>query len=325
MDNGKRKSLTLPYMPKEKELTIILASAYSGEKKEKVKYTSLCSAYEDYKIIKATKEHKPLSESTIRGYSSILKNLPKEVQERNIYDFDKDYVQTVIDNYAEDHSAKSTKNCFGFLSVVIKSKRKATYLSEIYLPPIEEKDSYTPSDDDIDRILEDAKGGQFEIALRLACYGLRRGEVLALDIVDLDENNLVTINKDMVLNENGEWVIKPRPKTKDSNRKVLIDDDLAELIRNTGYIYKGCPESIAQHLRRTQDKLNIPHFPLHALRHYFASKSHKMGMTDAEILKMGGWSKTHTFKSKYRHAFDDDVIEEQKRYAEMMTNRKKAI
>ena len=59
--------------------------------------------------------------------------------------------------------------------------------------------------------------------------------------------------------------------------------------------------------------------------HYFASKSHKMGMTDAEILKMGGWSKTHTFKSKYRHAFDDDVIEEQKRYAEMMTNRKKAI
>ena len=149
-----------------------------------------------------------------------------------------------------------------------------------------------------------SKGTPYEIPLRLACYGLRRSEICALTPADLDGNRL-TINKAKVLGKDREWYIKAT-KTTDSTRTILIDDDLADLIRETGTVYDGYPNRIYWFLQKCQDKIGIPNFPLHYLRHYYASTAHALGIPDAVIMESGGWKTDHVMKRVYRHAKDTD-------------------
>ena len=82
----------------------------------------------------------------------------------------------------------------------------------------------------------------------------------------------------------------------------MIDEDLANLIRETGKIYDGYPNRIYWNLRKYQDALGIPHFPLHYFRHYYASTMHALGISDAVIMETGGWRTDHVMKRVYRHA-----------------------
>ena len=147
------------------------------------------------------------------------------------------------------------------------------------LPQKIKKEPYIPSDDDIKRILKDAEGSLYEIAVLLACYGLRRSEICALTPDDI-EGNVIT-------------------------RDVIILDSIVEKINRQGYIYKGHPSNISDYLSRTQEKLDIPHFSVHKLRHYFASKLSSMNIPEADIMKMGGLETDYVMKNVYRHAMKE--------------------
>lgn len=59
--------------------------------------------------------------------------------------------------------------------------------------------STIPTSGEVKLILEKATGTKYYIPLLLACYGLRRSEILALELSDLSDNNILTINKAMVV------------------------------------------------------------------------------------------------------------------------------
>ena len=69
---------------------------------------------------------------------------------------------------------------------------------------------------------------------------------------------------------------------------------------------------IYQTLYRLEDQLGIQRFPLHKLRHYYASMAHAQGIPEAYILEQGGWASSNVMKKIYRHAME----EERKRMAE---------
>ncbi len=46
----------------------------------------------------------------------------------------------------------------------------------------------------------------------------------------------------------------------------------------------------------------IPHFSLHKLQHYFASKMSALNIPEADIIKMGGWETDYVMKAVYRHS-----------------------
>lgn len=77
---------------------------------------------------------------------------------------------------------------------------------------------------------------------------------------------------------------------------------IAERIREQGYVYDGHPGKISDYLYRTQKKLGIEQFSIHKLRHYFASKMSSLGIPEADIMRMGGWETDHVMKSVYRHS-----------------------
>lgn len=292
--NGKTYSITLPYKPTKKEALSLLTDKATGADKAKMSFKHGATEYIDGK-------RNVLSPSTVVGYESLLKRIDDSFASKMMCDITPWDVQVLIDRYAKAHSPKTTRNLHGFISSVLGTFCPQTVLYT-KLPQKSSESAKMPTDEDVRRLLSYAKGTEYEIPLRLACYGLRKSEVCALDDDDLQGNDL-TISKAKVLNSERKWVIK-QTKTESSVRTIYIDDDLAGLIREKG-MYKGNPDHIYDFLRSSLKKLGIPHFPLHYLRHYYASSAHALGIPDAVIMASGGWKTDHVMKRVYRHAKDE--------------------
>lgn len=311
MYKGKTYTVVTDYKPTQKEALQLLSAEF-----DKVPTASIHMTFEDaankYMEIKVN----VLSPSSINGYKSILRNLSETFKSSNISDITSIDIQKEINDYSATRSPKTVRNAHGFISAILGMFRPELNISTT-LPQKRKNDEYIPSDEDVKRILQYAKGTRYEIPLILATFGLRRSEICALTLDDLD-GNILTINKALVLNENKEFVIKST-KTTDGTRQIYLPDYLADLIRQNGAIYNGFPGSIRRYLANAQDALGIKHFRLHTLRHYYASMSHSLGIPDSYIMQAGGWKSDSTLKRVYRHAMDDKKAEMQEFAAQYIT------
>ncbi len=296
MIDGRLYTATVPYKPTKKEAFEIIQAKINRVPD----VMTFGSAAEEYIEVK----RKVLSPSTILGYESIKRTIPKWFNELDLVAIDDYYLQKMISEYSIDHSPKSVHNLYGFVRASIRLFLPQTAISAT-LPKKVRREAYTPTRGDIKRILEDADDTPYYVPIYLAMFSLRNSEICALTIFDLSKDDTLTINKALVNSTDG-YVLKPTPKTDKSNREIKIPHDLAERIRKQGYIYKGYPRQITRYLVRTQRKLNIPQFGIHRLRHYFASYAHELGYSDAVIQAVGGWSTDYVMKSVYRHAMSTD-------------------
>lgn len=244
-----------------------------------------------------------LSPSTLRGYKTSYKGLPEWFTSMPIANIKKPHVQKLVNDYSVDHSPKTVRNQHGLVSAVLKFYDIPNM--SVTLPQAQKEDVYIPSKEDVANLLKAASGTKYEVALRLGLYGLRRSEVMALSCEDLSDDNILTINKALV-----EGVLK-ETKTKDSTRKIPIDQELADMIRQQGYVYDGSESRLSMAVTMIEEKAGIPHFSLHKLRHFYASYLHELGYTDAQIQELGGWSTDHVMKRVYRHALDMDLAKKQ--------------
>jgi integrase len=212
-------------------------------------------------------------------------------------------IQGEVNAFSEDHAPKTVSNYYGFISAVLNFFGKE--IKGIVLPQKEKKSPYIPTKEEVSEIFKEIKGSPFEAAILLSAMGLRRSEICSLQITDLSEDNVLTINKALVENENKEWVVKTT-KTTDSTRTIVLPDYLANLIREQGYVYNGFPGSIRNHLILVQKKLGIEKFSLHKMRHFFASYMHDLGYSDKQIQAAGGWKTNNIMKTVYQHAMEMD-------------------
>ncbi len=307
MYKGEKYQIVTDYKPTQKEAVQLMA----GEL-DKVRGRSSKMTFKDAAEEYIESKRNVLSPSTIVGYQSLTRCLSEKFLKTNINDIEQFDIQREINRLAKGKTPKTVRNYNSFISSVIGFYRPDM---KIYttLPQNSHSEPYIPSDEDIRRILEYAEGTIYEVPLMLACYGMRRSEICALTIRDID-GDVIRINKAMVQNEKREWVIKTT-KTEESTREIIVPEKLVEKIRNQGYVYKGNPNNIYKYLKQAQDELEIERFPLHKLRHYFASKMSAMHVPDADIMKMGGWKTDHVMKSVYRHAMQDKGREMQRKAA----------
>ena len=258
-----------------------------------------------------------LSPTTIRGYNSAMKTISKKFQGINVHDITALDIQAEINLLSKEHSPKTVRNYHGFISAVL-----GTFCPNLKicttLPQKFKNEPYIPSDEDIKRILEYAKDTEYEIPIILACYGMRRSEICALQPEDID-GDVVKICKAKVLGENEKWVTKTT-KTTSSTREIVIPIEIADKIRSQGYVYKGHPNTITRYLEKTQDLIGIPRFSMHKLRHYFASKMSALGIPEADIMKMGGWETDHVMKGVYRHSMLEKEENAKREAAEKLRN-----
>lgn len=311
--NGKRITVVVPYKPTQKEAMQLIAEKCNDthDKHKRMSFADGCRQY-------ASDKENILSPRTIREYLLYINRLPKWFTSKDIYLIDQLDVQRCINELAQDKAPKTVYTLHGFISAVLKHFRPNTILNTT-LPQKRKIEPNIPIEDEVKVILQYTKDNfpHYYVALVLACYSCRRSEICALKYPDdYDfEKNAVIINKALVEDKNGNWVNKVT-KTTESTRIILLPDDVATIIKNQKCIYNGAPQSISNYLRRTQDKLNMEHFSLHKLRHYFASKMMDMGIDQKTIQEMGGWSNPQTLNNIYQHSLK--VKDERKR--KLLTN-----
>ena len=308
--DGQDVQMTLSYRPSQKEADRLLRDKAFGKDKLRLTFKQAADKYIDGK--------KPtLSPSTIKGYKSVLKNLPDWFTDSRIGDISAWDIQKMVGEISKGRSPKTVRNFYGFVCSVFNVFRPQLRISST-LPQMTKKDPYLPSDEDIKAVLDYYKGTEYEIPLRLAGYGLRRSEICAITSDDLNGETL-SIGKAKVTSTDG-WVIK-LPKTPESTRKIVIDKELADLIRASGTAFTGNPNMIYNKLKEAQEELKLPDFPLHAFRHYYASTLHSMGISDAAIMKNGGWKTDFVMKRNYIQAVQKEADDAQKKYIDKLLGK----
>ena len=304
MIEGRRYSVTVNHKPSQREALELMSDLLKDSSVEKGSFNSAAFKYIEMK-------ENILSPKTIREYRQTPGRLPEWFQKADVSTMTSNDVQRCVNELSARSGPKTVRNYHGFISAVLGSARPNLILRTT-LPKLQKKDPYIPRKEDLKRILEAAENTQYKIPLRLACYGLRRGEICALKLSDLDKNNVIHITKDLVQNSSGKWIVK-RPKTPSSVREVPIDAELAAEIRRQGYIFKGHPGTISKFLRRTQDELGLEYFSIHKLRHLFASILLDSGYDLKTIQELGGWNGSETVSRVYLHSLKLRNEEERKK------------
>ena len=293
--NGVRRRVTLDHKPGEREARDIMNKAFGSY------HNSMVFSHAAEVYIKS--KENVLSPATIRGYRGLINNISENIMSMQLDKITLPVLQTFINEYSATHSPKSVRNMNGFIVAVLNYN--GAEVKTPRLPQKEKKDIYIPTEEDVKRILQEFKGNRYEAFIVLATMGLRRSEICALTPEDLN-GNVLTINKALVQNEKKEWVIK-QTKTESSTRKIILPDELVKLLNEKGF-YEGNPENLYFNLQRAQKRLGIPQFPLHKLRHFFASYMHDLGYSDKQIQEFGGWKTDSIMKTVYQHAMEMNKV-----------------
>ena len=313
MYKGKTYTVITSHKPTQKEATILLAEAMENvQDKGSAKTFKNCA--EEYISMKEN----VLSPSTVTGYKKNIKQLSDKFATTNIYDIDQVMIQSEINAFALDHAPKTVRNLHGFISAVLKLFRPNLNINTT-LPQKRNTETYSPTSDAVKKLLQECKGTKYEIGINLACYGLRRSEICAVDSSDLNGNKL-TIRKARVQLSDNSWYTKEYGKTEESYRTLIIPEDLADRIKEQGCAYEGTPASLSDYVRYFQQKTGLKGFSLHKLRHYYATMLHDMGVPDSDIMKLGGWSSDYVMKKIYRHSVQETADKAQEKAIEHFKN-----
>lgn len=299
--NGKAYSLTVKHKPTLYEAEQLLSQII--ENPDKLTFEKAAENY-----IKS--KSNILSPSTIVSYESIIRNIDTDFLKLQINTMTHKDLQAEVNRYSANHSSKSTRNFSGFLMSVVKFYD--LNIKSPKLPQKERKTPYIPTEEEVRAIINEVKGTKYEVAFILASMGLRRSEICALTLNDLNGNTL-TINKALVKDNTGKWVAKTT-KTENSTRTLEIPGKVAKLIRKQGYVYDGFPGQIYKRLIDIEKKLGIQHFSLHKMRHFFASYMHHLGYTDKQIQSFGGWKTDDVMKTVYQHEMEIEKAKKKMAY-----------
>ncbi|MBW4847990.1 MAG: site-specific integrase [Lachnospiraceae bacterium] len=257
-----------------------------------------------------------LSPSTTRIYEGMQRNyLSGRIGSIRLKELDSTTVQIWISDLAKTLSPKTVRNAHALLTSSLDMFAPDLRLKTT-LPAKKKPDLYTPSDEDIKKLLLHIKGKELEIAVLLAAFGpLRRGEICALTSDDI-KGNIVSVSKSMVLGPDNLWHVK-QPKTYSSYRQIEFPEFVIEKLKGIdGKIIKATPEQITSRFRRAIRFAKLPHFRFHDLRHYSASIMHAIGVPDQYIMQRGGWQSDNIMKSVYRNVIDMESVKQNKKVTE---------
>ena len=295
MYKGKRYTIVFDHKPTDKEVTIAFAEKMQDEAISNGSFHKCALEYIENR-------RNVISPATVRTYNTKIKQLSDTFKSLNIQKITREDVQKEINLFSETHEPKTVQSLHGFISSVMAAYRPSLAL-RTKLPSRIVKEKYEPSNDDIRRILDAAKGTRYSIPFQLGVFGCRRAEICALDMSDLKGNELRIHRSKVYLD--GQWITKETPKTDESNRIIYLPDSLVQEIIDNGCIYDGYPAALYKAIKSYQKKLGIQSFRFHDLRSYFASYAHSLGIPDADIMALGGWKTDAIMKKVYRKSIEE--------------------
>ena len=261
---------------------------------------------------------KVLSPSTIRGYKLILEAF-NPMWDIYISDIETPQIQRLVNDWAMDMKSKTIKNRVSLLLAVLDYSGVEKRF-KIRYPQNNSKKVLSPDIQDVQYLLDNAKGIMQPI-IYLAAFGtLRRGEIAGLRECDISRDmRTITVKGDLVLGPDG-WFYKPFPKTEDSTRTVELPKFIIDAIPvkddPKDFVFDLTPTAMTDRFKRLADKLQLP-YTLHSLRHFSASFRSDIGIPKKYVQEAGGWVTDSTIMDRVY----DNTLESSRRYWTKLANK----
>lgn len=296
MVNGQRISITAPTKREaENEAAAVKAGA-----KQAIKKTALTVGEAIDRYISS--KDAVLSPATIRGYKKIRRNDLQDIMGTNVSALTQEAVQRAVNKMAKESSPKSVRNAHGLLSAALSVSRPDMVLRTT-LPQKRPYEIQIPDMGQIKMLLEATAGTDMELPLLLGVWlGLRESEIRGLTW-DCIEGDFLHVKQAIVDGENGP--ILKGTKTFSGDRKIRIPAHVQALLdqqdRAGEYIVTLSGQAMYKRLSRLCEKLGLPHYRFHDLRHTAASVAMSIGVPNTYNQKRMGHKTDNMLKSVYLH------------------------
>lgn len=204
-------------------------------------------------------------------------------------------------------AGKSKKNHLGFITSVL-SFHEIDKKFHVKIAGEPAKDLYTPTMAEVNKVVA-CSDEILKRAIALACFGLRRGEICALDAEDIDRKACtVRVNKALTKGVGDGFVMKD-PKTRKSIRTVQLTQSVIDLLPEEGKIIPVSPTIITNRFVDAVRRAGVHPFRFHDLRSFFASiaLSSAVGAGRRSVQDIGGWQTDRVMGSHYDRAVADQT------------------
>ena len=258
---------------------------------------------------------KVLSPSTINGYQCIRRTRFQTYIDKPFSSIG-NWQRLINAEVADGVSGKTIKNSWGLLSACIAYS--GLPVPDVKLPSVVQSSRPWLDAEQIRTFVKAVHGHPVEIPALLALHSLRRSEILGLtwDKIDL-QSNTIRIEGSAVLNEENKLVSKETNKTKKSRRTIpIMIPELKDALlavpekKRVGKVYRKSPTLIWEQVNHVCEKNGLPQVGVHGLRHSFASLalSAEVGMTEREVMEIGGWESQQVVHGIYEHLSQRDRL-----------------
>lgn len=246
-----------------------------------------------------------LSPTTVRRYLKDRDKFFPGIMQTRLCDLRQTDIQNAVSVDSKKYAAKSIHCAHGLLSSSL-GVALPDFQLKTNLPQIPEPDVVVPEDDEIRKLLTRVAGTKMEVAILLGgCVGLRKSEICGLKVEDINVKlSTIKILRVIVKDDEGKWIVKPRPKTKKSKREIeiapFIIQKMLALPRDGDFILGYVPDTISKNFIDLRNELKID-CRFHDLRHYNASIMLALGVPDKYAMERMGYSTSTTLKKVYQH------------------------
>lgn len=299
MVDGKRVSVTAP-SEKEAiaEAAAIKAELKSAQSASRVQSMTVGEAIDNF----IESKDAVLSPATIRGYKKIRKSNLQELMGIKLPLLTQEAVQRAVNKMAKEKSPKTVKNAHGLLTATLAVYRPDLVLRTT-LPQKQKYEVKIPEMDEIHQIISAAKGKEIEVPILLAVWlGLRESEIRGLTW-DCIDGNMLHIKQAIVDGEDGPT--KKGTKTFSGDRWIRMPDYVRQTImaqrKTDEHIVRLSGRAIYMRFSRLCEKLGLPHYRFHDLRHAAASIAMSIGVPNTYNQKRMGHKTDNMLKTVYLH------------------------
>ncbi len=278
-------------------------------------------------------------------YKGYLKNHWKPFfKQMKLKELNEIHLKQLLNQLLGKMSDTSARRCMSALRTMLNDAlKKRSPARDIKLPK-EDKVEYTiPTTKQFFQIHEAVMGTRDEPIVLLAGWcGLRRGEIFALKIGDIDfKNETVRIDEGLSINEDSEYEFKD-PKSINSFRTVPVPDYLMNLLRvvvakqakrdekvkelklkkdeKEIKLFSNRPDNYSSYWAKLRRRKKIPEIRFHDLRHYHATWLYYNDFPDKYAAKLLG-DDVNTLKRIYQHLGLDKEQELDDRFRQLRNQK----